>query len=129
MTTRPNVTGLSSRISRFYESLEARDWSALEELLDPDIVYEVPQTRERVSGRAAYLRFNQQYPGDWHLVVRAVHENGSGGAAEVCFCVGGEEMVNVAFFELSAERVRAIRDYWPEPYEPPPGRERLVQRY
>ena len=44
-------------------------------LLADDVVYEVPQTRERVRGREAYVRFNREYPGDWHLTVeRAVGE-------------------------------------------------------
>ena len=29
--------------------------------------YEIPQSRERIRGRDRYLRFNQEYPGDWHL--------------------------------------------------------------
>ncbi len=129
MTTPANVTGVSRVIISFYEALEARDWAALEKLLDFDIVYEVPQTQERVSGRSAYIRFNRDYPGDWYLEVQRAYEDDIGGAAEVSFRVGGEVMVNVAFFELSAGRVRTIRDYWPEPYQPPPGREHLVERY
>ena len=68
-------------------------------------MYEVPQTHERMSGRDAYVRFNRDYPGEWYLQVRAAYEGDSGGAAEVSFQVGGEELVNVAFFELSAGRV------------------------
>lgn len=33
----------------------------------PGVVYEIPQTRERIRGRDAYLQFNREYPGDWHL--------------------------------------------------------------
>ncbi|MGI8676597.1 MAG: nuclear transport factor 2 family protein [Nocardioidaceae bacterium] len=117
-------------ISRFYEALEARDWSALEDLLDVDVVYEVPQTRERVLGRGAYVHFNREYPGDWHLEVRAVHEDASGGAAEVYFCVDGHELTNVALFRFTeAGLIGSVRDFWPESYEPPEGREHLVERY
>ena len=52
---------------RFIASLEARDWEAWAALLHPDVVYEIPQSRERIRGRDRYLRFNQEYPGDWHL--------------------------------------------------------------
>ena len=52
---------------RFIASLEARDWAAWAGLLHPAVVYEIPQSRERIRGRDRYLRFNQEYPGDWHL--------------------------------------------------------------
>ena len=57
---------------RFIASLEARDWEAWAALLHPDVVYEIPQSRERIRGRDRYLRFNQEYPGDWHLRPKVV---------------------------------------------------------
>jgi len=54
-------------VEQFITSLEARDWEAWAGLLDPDVVYEIPQSRERIRGRDRYLQFNQEYPGDWHL--------------------------------------------------------------
>jgi len=33
-------------------------------LLHPAVVYEIPQSRERIRGRDRYLQFNQEYPGD-----------------------------------------------------------------
>ncbi len=120
---------MTGTIAAFYTALEARNWEAVGALLDEDVRYEVPQTRERVRGREAYLRFNREYPGDWHIEVIASHEDDLGGAAEVAFRVGSEEMVNVAFFRIVSGRIAGIRDYWPEPYEPPPGREHLVERY
>ena len=66
-------------MERFVASLEARDWPAWAGLLHPDVVYEIPQSRERIRGRDRYLRFNQEYPGDWHLrpkIVIADERNG-----------------------------------------------------
>ncbi len=120
---------MTGPITRFYAALEARDWAGVAAELDKDVSYEVPQTRERVRGRDTYVRFNAEYPGDWHLEVLAVHEDDSGGAAEVAFHLGSEQMVNVAFFRLAGGRIAAIHDYWPEPYDPPPGREHLVEPY
>ena len=38
--------------------------------LAEEVLYEGPQTRERVRGRANDVRFNVEgFPGDWHLVV------------------------------------------------------------
>jgi SnoaL-like domain len=49
---------------RFITSLEARDWDVWAGLLQPAVVYEIPQSRERIRGRDRYLQFNQEYPGD-----------------------------------------------------------------
>jgi ketosteroid isomerase-like protein len=49
-------------VEHFITSLEARDWEAWAALLDPDVVYEIPQSRERIRGRDRYLQFNQEYP-------------------------------------------------------------------
>ena len=53
-------------MERFIASLEAGT-AAWAGLLHPDVIYEIPQSRERIRGRDRYLRFNQEYPGDWHL--------------------------------------------------------------
>ena len=55
------------RIQRYAETLNARDLTAVGDLLHEDVLYEVPQTRERVRGREAYLEFNLTFPGDWTL--------------------------------------------------------------
>ncbi len=51
----------------YVSTLESRDWDAFATLLAPHVVYECPQTRERVRGRDGLVRFNQEFPGDWHL--------------------------------------------------------------
>src|SRR5262245_43180017 len=61
------VSGNRELVERCIASLEARDWDTWAGLLDPAVVYEIPQSRERIRGRDRYLRFNQEYPGDWHL--------------------------------------------------------------
>ena len=61
------MDGNRELVERFVTSLEARDWDTWAGLLHPDVVYELPQSRERIRGRDRYLRFNQDYPGDWHL--------------------------------------------------------------
>ena len=45
-------------VTRFWEGVDRRDWDAVGATLAPDVVYEVPQTRERVRGREAVVRFN-----------------------------------------------------------------------
>jgi len=63
MTTGPHPR--TALLRAYVETLQARDWDRFAELLHPDVVYRMPQTREVVRGRAAYLRWNQDYPDGW----------------------------------------------------------------
>lgn len=60
-------------VTAYWAAANERDWDAFGDLLSDDVVYEGPQTRERVRGRANYVRFNVEgFPGDWHLVVNRI---------------------------------------------------------
>jgi ketosteroid isomerase-like protein len=116
-------------VAAYVDALERRDWTAFAELLDPGVVYEIPQTRERVRGREAYVRFNAEFPGDWHVAPRVVLGDDANGALLFQWELDDETALAVAFFELAGGRITRITDFWPEPYEPPPGREHLVERW
>jgi ketosteroid isomerase-like protein len=130
---RPTVVAMSAHAEtarRYWQCAEARDWDGFAALLAPDVVYEMAQTRERVRGRDAYLRFNQGYPGDWHLAITQLVGDDDGAATLVAFSIGDEAMTGITFFTFDDDgRVLTVRDFWPEAYDPPPGREHLVERY
>ncbi|GAA0572351.1 nuclear transport factor 2 family protein [Paractinoplanes ferrugineus] len=114
----------------YVESLDQRDWSRLAGLLAEDVVYEMPQTRERIRGRPAFLRFNVDYPGDWHLRVRQTVADGRLAALWLDVRVGADGQDACVWLEVGEQgRISRITDYWPEPYDPPPGREHLVERW
>ena len=119
------------RVIEFVESLDRRDWAAWTALMHPDVVYEVPQTRERIRGRDAYLVFNQEYPGEWHLKVHVAVADPRNGAVWFQWEVPGEEVADaMVFFTFDeASLITSVTDFWPEPYEPPAGREHLVERW
>jgi ketosteroid isomerase-like protein len=117
-------------VTRYWAACEARDWAAFGALVAEDVVYECPQTRERVRGRDAYVRFNAEYPGDWHVRVERAVGDGRHAATWTRFEVDGGEQAGLCFFDLDGQGLIAhITDFWPVPYEPPPGREHLVERY
>ncbi|TCC54665.1 nuclear transport factor 2 family protein [Kribbella pittospori] len=108
--------------------MAGREWDAFAELLSADVVYEMPQTRERIVGRAKYLQFNREYPGDWTATVTRLIVDGTTAAGSMNFTVGDEEMVGLVYLELADGLITRITDFWPEPYDPPAGREHLVER-
>jgi len=113
----------------FTSSMEARDWAGLRSVLHADVVYELPQSRERVRGRDRYTQFNQEFPGDWHLEPRVVLADQHNGSVLFDWRVGDESAQGIVFFEFADGLITKVTDFWPEPYEPPTGREHLVERW
>jgi hypothetical protein len=124
------MTDSPALVERFWAVVQARDWTAFGALLADGVVYEMPQTRERVRGREAYVRFNAEYPGDWRIRLDRVVGAGQQAASWIEFTLDGVPVPGITFFDLDADgRIEHITEFWPEPYEPPPGREHLVERY
>jgi ketosteroid isomerase-like protein len=108
----------------FVELLDARDWDAWAALLAPDVVYEVPQTRERIRGRDAYREFNRTFPGDWHLEPKVVIADAARAVVWFEWTEPGESADAQVFLEVGPDGlVTRVTDFWPEPYDPP---ERVV---
>ncbi|WP_307671473.1 nuclear transport factor 2 family protein [Streptomyces sp. V2I9] len=126
-------------VETYWATAEARDWDAFGATLAEDVVYDLPQTRERISGRDRYVRFNREYPGDWHVRVERIVADAEGrqAAARTGVTVTAEregdppqELDAIQFFTFDANGlITAVTDFWPESYEPPAGREHLVERY
>lgn len=139
--TAPGTTtaALRGAVEAYWSSAEARDWTAFGATLAEGVVYELPQTRERILGKERYLRFNEEFPGDWHVRVEriVVDAEGRQAAARTGFTVTGDqageaplEMDAIHFFTFDEKGlITGVTDFWPESYEPPAGREHLVERY
>lgn len=118
-------------VADYWTAAEARDWAAFAGLLAPDVVYEGPQTRERVRGRDAYVRFNVEgFPGDWHIAVERIVGEGRHAATWIRFSGADGIQPGLCFFDLDEDgRIARITDFWPDPYELPASRAHLVERY
>ncbi|WP_328880254.1 nuclear transport factor 2 family protein [Streptomyces sp. NBC_00299] len=124
------MTDLRRTVERFWATAAAREWDAFAETLAEDVVYTLPQTRERIGGRERYVQFNREYPGDWRLRVERVVAEPEQVVTWTHFTVGLEQMYGISFFTGDGSgRISTVTDFWPEPYEPPAGREHLVERY
>ncbi len=124
------MTDTAGLARAFVTTLEARDWDAWEALMSPAVVYEIPQSRERIRGRAAYREFNETFPGDWHLEPKVVI--GDDERAVVWFGgrVGEEAADAQVFLEFGADGlITKVTDFWPEPYEPPARATDVLERW
>jgi ketosteroid isomerase-like protein len=115
-------------ITRFYESMNARDWQFFASLLTENIIYRVPQTREIICGKAAYVDFNATFPGNWTVEPLSIHENTQSLVARVKFEINNEVMTNIAYITLEDNKISQIEDFWCEDYEPPMRTSAFVER-
>ncbi|MDX6279776.1 MAG: hypothetical protein QOH03_847 [Kribbellaceae bacterium] len=115
-------------VRRYFDTMAARDWDGFAAVLAEDVVYEMPQTAERIIGRERLVRFNREYPGDWRLAVSRLIVDGQSAAGSMNFTVGEEELVGLVYLELAGGLIVRVTDFWPEAYEPPAGRKHLVER-
>jgi SnoaL-like protein len=123
------VTSTRALVSAYWAAAEARDWAAFGRLLTDDVLYEAPMSRERVSGKAAYLRFNAEgFQGDWHLTVQRIVADERTAASWIQMNDAGETYPGLTFFDIADELIVRITDFWPEAYEPPPSRAHLTER-
>ncbi|GGR70551.1 ketosteroid isomerase-like protein [Nocardioides luteus] len=112
----------------YLQLLEGRDWDAWTALLDEDVVYDMPQTRELITGRERFLEFNQTYPGEWHLTAKTVIADEERVVVWFDWSMGEESGESQTFLEVSDGRITRVTDFWPEAYEPP-ERAVPVERY
>ncbi|MER5895081.1 nuclear transport factor 2 family protein [Streptomyces sp. NPDC001876] len=119
-------------VEAYWAAADARDWDAFAATLADDVVYDLPQSRERILGKGRFVAFNRDYPGDWHVRIERIVADGEGlqAAARTLVTEGSDQMHAIHFFTFYAQgRITAVTDFWPESYEPPTGREHLVERY
>lgn len=95
-----------------------------------DVIYEIPQSRERIRGRDRYEQFNREYPGNWNLVPKVVIAAENRGVVWFDWHMDSlRQGDGMAFFEFESTRISKITDFWPEEFEPPAGREHLTERW
>lgn len=118
-------------VTEYWAAADARDWDRFAALLAEDVLYEAPQSRERVRGREAYLRFNVEgFPGPWRLAVRRVVAGQRDAVSMIEFSDADGSQTGLCFFDLGEDgRITRITDFWPDPYDPPAGRSGLAERY
>lgn len=125
------MTNAHEVVADYWAAAEARNWDAFGALLADDVVYLGPQTKERVRGREAYLRFNVEgFAYDWHIAVQRIVGEGRHAASWIEFTGHEGTQPGLCFFDLADDGlITQITDFWPDPYELPASRAHLVERY
>ncbi len=139
-----------SVVERFARALQDKDFDALEALLADDFVEEMPQSGERIRGKANQLAIARNYPGGvgtidpssarlvgsedrWVMTptFAALRIEGSG---DVYTYVGsvrypnGETWQMIAIIELRDGRVAKSTTWYAAPFEAPEWRAPYVER-
>ncbi|MES2884655.1 MAG: nuclear transport factor 2 family protein [Pseudomonadota bacterium] len=116
-------------VLQHWQAANARDWGHFAAVLAADVVYEVPQTRERVRGSASYLEFFQTWPGNWRAEIVQLIADEQAAVTTIDFVTDQGRETGISFFEVSDGLIIRITDYWPAPYDPPPRMTTRVERY
>ncbi|MBB5202769.1 putative SnoaL-like aldol condensation-catalyzing enzyme [Inhella inkyongensis] len=116
-------------LRQFWQLANTQQWTAMGQLLDPGLRYEVPQTREFITGREGFVDFFATWPQPWRVEVERCIAQGDQLAVQMSFHDdSGSPMTCVGFYELAGGRIRRIVEYWPVNYEPPARHSAHVQR-
>jgi ketosteroid isomerase-like protein len=123
------MTDTADIVRRYWALANARDWAGFGALLAPDVVYEVPQTRERVRGRDPYVEFNRTWPGAWHVEITELIAQPDRAVSVTAFHVDGQTMTGICFFECRDGLITRLTDWWPGNYDPPPRQTSVIERW
>ncbi len=122
-------THTEQTVHSFWQLANQRQWPKFAKLLHPNVVYMVPQTRERVRGREGFVDFFATWPGDWAVQVDIQIADDRQAVTTFQFIDEHGTQTGITFFELSEGLISKIVDYWPTAYEPPPRVSAYVERY
>lgn len=104
----------SEVVRAYWTRMQARDWAAVEAVLDPEVVVEWPATGERFAGPGAVVAVNRDYPEGWSIrVVRVVAGALGAVASEVeVEQEGAGTFAAASFWRVRDGRVVHGREYW-----------------
>jgi ketosteroid isomerase-like protein len=117
-------------VQRHWETANARDWEGFSSLLCEDLIYVVPQTRERIVGRVGYTEFFRTWPGNWRAEIVALVVDGDAAFCQIDFQTdGGPPETGIASITARDGRIATITEYWPASYEPPQRATSWIERF
>jgi len=117
-------------VESFWDAMRANDWRRAASHLAEDCVIDWPCSGERIVGRTDFAEMQARYPtqtGRWTFDVHRLVVEDNVAASEVTVSDGEQSARLVAFAVVDGEHIARQIEYWPMPYDPPPGREGLTR--
>lgn len=112
-----------------WQLANARDWAAFGRLLHPDLLYEAPQSRERIRSALGYVDFFATWPQPWRVDVLKCIADDDSVLTKIAFISSAPTMTGLTIFDVRDGLIARVTDFWPDPYEPGPRESAHVERY
>ena len=112
-----------------WQLANAQDWEAFSRLLHAELVYEAPQSRERIRSPLGYVDFFATWPQPWRVEVLRCVADESSALTQISFISSAPPMMGLTIFDVKNGLIARVTDYWPDPYEPGPRMSKHVERY
>ena len=118
----------SETVAQFWRLMASNDFQSVTEVLSPDFVLEWPQSSEIIRGPERFARMNSEYPshGPWSFTIHRVIVADQEAVTDVTVTDGEQTARAISFFTVDRGMITRLREFWPEPYDPPANRAHLV---
>jgi hypothetical protein len=115
-------------IRKHLEAANHNDFDTMDEQFNDDYTLELPQSGERIRGRARIRDLHVNYPAKVHFVTRRVVGDGQLAVWEGTISYnGGAPMNRVAIFEFRNGKIARETDYFGEPFAAPEWRAKYAE--
>ena len=117
-------------IDSFWAAMRANEWTLAAEHFAQDCPIDWPCSGERIRGPREYAEVQARYPtrtGVWSFDIHQIICEKSTAVSEVTASDGDQAGRVIAFSTVTNGKITRQVEYWPVPYDPPAGREDLVE--
>ncbi len=87
-------------VEKFWSAFDVFDFEEAGRLLHDDFVFELPQSKERVRGRASFVAFNTHYPGQWRISIQRLVASGDEVVTEITSSYEAQTFTAISFSAL-----------------------------
>jgi len=117
-------------VREFWRLMASNHFGAVKTIFSPDFILDWPQTGERITGPDNFAQLNTEYPahGPWRFTINHIMGNADETVSDVSVTDGVQHGRAISFFTVVDGKITRMVEFWPEPYEPPPGRAHLTIR-
>jgi hypothetical protein len=119
---------IRAAIDQHWAASDANDFEAEHRIYHDDAVLEYPQSGERTRGRLNILNQRAGQPNAKRFTVRRIIGGGDLWITELVLTYDDEPTYTVSIMEFRNGKVARETQYFADPFAPPPGRARWVER-